>query len=967
MAVDPMDIRKRKLSPRERREQEKAKNQARFKAKESARKAAMEACLERERQQAQQKAIEKLAASVEKEPSVVRKSMAKAAGLKSTFILNQNSLLMTSFGKGNAAKPEKQITDGQVTPISADPAFSTRLLSHQFEISGRLSAVSDDPLHSGQGARTAIRREKDSGQGIGQSVGFLRESLEKKFYGQTFADNIHIQLIYNILDIEKLLAAHINHICYEINNLFRDALPEDRDFVGYLSLNVPYDAFRAGSAENAKAAGNNKVSCEYFDYLMENVKQTQYFPSAFSDWMYIPADVGPKNMAAQKYWNRWNNYYRLCLLGMTRQAMSHENFSAVKNIYMLDAKYDARFDSEPLRKAARAEARKMLDVLYGSRVRELNDNFLSFAKRDLVILFDAYRITEKSAKAELLRNYYRFTVRKEFKNLGFSIKRLREILLMHIGEQEHLDIKGKKYDSVRHKMYKLFDFVLFQYYCTHSDVQAELVSNLRSTTSEAEKETVYIKAAVNLWPEIRNVFLDGVLPQMNGKSISEIKKEDPDISAKMLTEQIGENAHTFSKLIYLLTLYLDGKEINDLLTGLINKLENIQSFQSILEWQGLPCRLADVFSIFEKSGEIAAELRIVNSFARMEKKAGANAKKVMFMEAAQVLGDSRSKAELSAYFDGLLDQSNRPLLRNGKRDNRFRNFICNNVIDTPRFRYLVRYADPKSVREIIRNRAVVKLVLNDIPDAQIASYYETCTGVNEKFFDGMRDTLADKLTNITFLEFEHAKSGNSLSEQEKQENERMKGLIRLYLTVLYLVVKNLVYINARYTLAFHCLERDYNLIHEKPIKDSKYLDLTREAIEQKRLNHHSAQYIQQNLNNADIRLIRDYRNKVTHLNTVRNAAKYIGDLREANSYFEIYHYLMQRSLQESCRNEDRALKTQEYFAALDKYHTYCKDFVKALNTPFGYNLPRYKNLSIDGLFDRNRPGEGQKENRLIQE
>lgn len=31
--------------------------------------------------------------------------------------------------------------------------------------------------------------------------------------------------------------------------------------------------------------------------------------------------------------------------------------------------------------------------------------------------------------------------------------------------------------------------------------------------------------------------------------------------------------------------------------------------------------------------------------------------------------------------------------------------------------------------------------------------------------------------------------------------------------------------------------------------------------------------------------------------------------------------------------------------------------VKALNSPFGYNLPRFKNLSIDALFDKNEMNE----------
>ena len=42
-----------------------------------------------------------------------------------------------------------------------------------------------------------------------------------------------------------------------------------------------------------------------------------------------------------------------------------------------------------------------------------------------------------------------------------------------------------------------------------------------------------------------------------------------------------------------------------------------------------------------------------------------------------------------------------------------------------------------------------------------------------------------------------------------------------------------------------------------------------------------------------------------------------------------------------------------YFAKLFEWHTYVKDMVKALNAPFGYNISRFKNLSIDDLFDMN--------------
>ena len=49
--------------------------------------------------------------------------------------------------------------------------------------------------------------------------------------------------------------------------------------------------------------------------------------------------------------------------------------------------------------------------------------------------------------------------------------------------------------------------------------------------------------------------------------------------------------------------------------------------------------------------------------------------------------------------------------------------------------------------------------------------------------------------------------------------------------------------------------------------------------------------------------------------------------------------------------------TGDYFDKLDRWNTYVKDLVKALNVPFGYNVPRFKALTIDDQFDRNEKGK----------
>ena len=102
-------------------------------------------------------------------------------------------------------------------------------------------------------------------------------------------------------------------------------------------------------------------------------------------------------------------------------------------------------------------------------------------------------------------------------------------------------------------------------------------------------------------------------------------------------------------------------------------------------------------------------------------------------------------------------------------------------------------------------------------------------------------------------------------------------------------------------------------------------------------------------------MIRQYRNNAAHIGAVRNAHLYIKDIKCFDSYFELYHYITQRSLEATYKhfNETVTDKSKVYFRNVAQFGTYCKDLVKALNTPFGYKLARYKNLSINELFDKN--------------
>lgn len=87
-----------------------------------------------------------------------------------------------------------------------------------------------------------------------------------------------------------------------------------------------------------------------------------------------------------------------------------------------------------------------------------------------------------------------------------------------------------------------------------------------------------------------------------------------------------------------------------------------------------------------------------------------------------------------------------------------------------------------------------------------------------------REKLADMIAEIKFENFSDAGSyqkANATSTRITSEAEikrKNQAIIRLYLTVMYIMLKNLVNVNARYVIAFHCVERDTKLYAESGLE-----------------------------------------------------------------------------------------------------------------------------------------------------
>lgn len=915
---------KNKMKPRELREAQKKARQ--FKAAEINNNAAPAI--------AAMPAAEVIAPVAEK-----KKSSVKAAGMKS-ILVSENKMYITSFGKGNSAVLEYEVdnNDYNKTQLSSKDNSNIELCGVN-EVN--ITFSSKHGFESGVEINTSnpTHRSGESSPVRWDMLG-LKSELEKRFFGKTFDDNIHIQLIYNILDIEKILAVYVTNIVYALNNMLGEGDESNYDFMGYLSTFNTYKVFTNpnGSTLSDDKKENIRKSLSKFNALLKT-KRLGYFG------LEEPKTKDTRVLEAYKK----RVYHMLAIVGQIRQCVFHDLSE--------HSEYDLYSFIDNSKKVYR-ECRETLDYLVDERFDSINKGFIQGNKVNISLLIDMMKGYEAD---DIIRLYYDFIVLKSQKNLGFSIKKLREKILDEYGFR----FKDKQYDSVRSKMYKLMDFLLFcNYYRNDIAAGESLVRKLRFSMTDDEKEGIYADEAAKLWGKFRNDF-ENIADHMNGDVIKELGKADMDFDEKILDSE-KKNASDllyFSKMIYMLTYFLDGKEINDLLTTLISKFDNIKEFLKIMKSSAVDveCELTAGYKLFNDSQRITNELFIVKNIASMRKPA-ASAKLTMFRDALTILGID----------DNITDDRISEILKlkeKGKGIHGLRNFITNNVIESSRFVYLIKYANAQKIREVAKNEKVVMFVLGGIPDTQIERYYKSCVEFPDmnSSLEAKRSELARMIKNIRFDDFKNVKQ--QAKGRENVAKERAKAVIGLYLTVMYLLVKNLVNVNARYVIAIHCLERDFGLYKEiipelasKNLKNDYRIlsqtlcELCDNGDESPNLflkkNKRLRKCVEVDINNADSNMTRKYRNCIAHLTVVRELKEYIGDIRTVDSYFSIYHYVMQRCI---TKREDDTKQEEKikYEDDLLKNHGYTKDFVKALNSPFGYNIPRFKNLSIEQLFDRN--------------
>lgn len=910
-----------------------------------------------------------------------KKSKAKMMGVKSSLAIGNNTTVMTSFGKGQEANIEHSF-ENKVDPEEKGKTYNI------------LKKEDDKEITVNEEAKTSYPYQKNSDKLIvRQDVLRLKPLLEKKYYGQEFNDNIHIQIIHCIQDIYKILSVPVNNVLYSLNSIGQHQNNKNKkyeDYIGTLTKdNVNYENFN----ENGNKFENfikNIVS--YNSFSKKNKIETKkvigkfsYFNGVFNKNKIINKSiikkenkkdfVNPKDNQLNIY-NLEYIYDVLRILMIIRLNVIDDSTSIDEN-HKLFSKDLFINDNDKSIKA-------IINNYVDDTIESINNKFIENNYTFNILPLYKTIFGNENVDNEFINEFYNFSITKSSKNIGFSIKKVREkFLIKYFGEFE-INIntdEGKKEkrkldNFEKRKLNNFIDFNIYYYFNNKKNIKEleDIIDNLRKKQKD-EIDNYYNDISDNIYDKIKEIVYNSF------NNYRSIKKNKNNVKENIKWVAPTLEFTNFSKTMYFFSYFLDKKETNNLFTGLISKIENINSFnkliKSINDDSLVKKDLVKVYNLFNDSNNLVVELRFLNSIANIKyRNEELNSKK-----------DKYSLRQFSYSVLGMGDVINKYYKNKKNNDNekydKVLNYIDNSIIKSNKLIYLSRFCHNANVASVMKNRVIVEYVLKDLSrnngneDFSLINRYYTA-------IKGTEGEIENKIKELTKII-----TGVSFDTIFNNNDEKYKSIISLYFLIVYSLIKNLIYINSRYVIAFKSYDRDYNIVlsnkndntESSELHNKDYIALTKryiidknekEAIYNKKyiniikrnigtikykVDNDSKKDVKINLKENNINnLCHYFRNNVAHLTILQNIDKLDKDnyTEKETSYFKMYHYLVQNVIYD-----------EEIYDSIKKYHNKDKcdnNLVKIYCLPFAYNASRYISLTNERLFDKYRMNEKEANN-----
>ena len=857
------------------------------------------------------------------------KSKAKALGLQSVYVID-GKYVVTAFGKGNNNEIVRIEDDNKNVIIEKEQPIASEI---------KVKNIAISKINNQKKLSTSVNKPTID-KNVGMDYIGKKNEIEKWIFGKNYPNSsLPIQIAYSILDIKKILAPFVNDIVFAVGNLDRQNNGED--LIGMLNYEFNINQQKQNAYNpNFKNAENIKKRLNDFEQYDKKAREYYgYFGGVFIKPRDEKKDKSGKKIDAPKITEEqalYNNFNVLRILSMIRQFVFHCDIKSQKD-QSSESKSDYLYK---LDKGMPEDLQEIIVKAYSKDVSHINNQFFKTQGVNLTILSRMYNNQDL---VSITKELYDFVIKKDNLNIGLRVATIREcIIKKYMSYLQH-----KKYDSKRSKIYSIMDFVLYKNLLTENGLTDEIVAQLRLCTSDYDKQNVYEKYSNALYDKSKeklSKILSGIDQAIDEKTGQEIAVELKEKLPKDIF--INSSNNLFVKLINYICKFLDKKEINELVTQLINKFEGIGNMLALYNQEVINEKIefVDNYAMFDGSAKMAEDLKIVKSIARIK---GENFGSV-YEDAMDVLGIDRNFLE-EEQFTKKTDKRNR-------NSTSIRNFVINNVLKSKGFLYIARYTNPANCCEYAKNLDLLKYVLLQMPESQIDRYYLLFELKENVDIATKIEVLAQKIKYY----FGCKNFKDELLGVMGENKQKAQAIVGLYLNIMYIFVKNMVKINSVYTMAYFAMERDATLygisLKNNDIYELKLLDefIKNNKLSEKNIdNINSAKdiYLKPEYKADFIDISRRARNKIDHLNIMASMHNYVTDAK-VKGYYELYHYFLQKMIFEEKKDSQNNKTFAKYILSINEYKLYSKDFTKLIFLPLAYNQARYKNLVIGTLFNR---------------
>ena len=448
----------------------------------------------------------------------------------------------------------------------------------------------------------------------------------------------------------------------------------------------------------------------------------------------------------------------------------------------------------------------------------------------------------------------------------------------------------------------------------------------------------------------------------------------------------------FVNLLYVFCTFISKKDANSLFAEITNKIESIADLISLAKILNIDIN-QNSFKNFKNVVDINSDFEVVKKqLAILRNLRNSNATKLVKEQKASLKETDLEKIyncfpSANYSFEQFKQDSDKNekgevMTQKTKKTKPLKNFLRNNVYSSKQYKYLLAYSDTKICPLVAKQKHLIRFVVYNMLGLE-----QTATNI-EKLVDeqhkGMyayiskvyHDFLMDKITEssskfyISKNQLEELVDVVSAFELQqltdslfKLSSKNYTVVIRLYLSVCYLIVKNIMTQNSSYFIAFEDYSNYYkktqntnddgtinlaivdHFLTNSPNKVSRSYRQLEKLTEKEYICNYRC-------NTQFLTLLKKYRNTIEHCAILSHLNLWKQEINNVTSYFALYQILIQKHLKREI--QDVYGQNYETYFALNPNKSYSTKLCIALNSPLAYNISRFNNLTIEKYATKNK-------------